>query len=402
VSRKRWDPFYTSLHQIRVDVPEVQSTRNGVAICGTVRGLGRKRFPVDNLVVRDKVQDPDGTLTGLQYIIPDLGGPQVDFVNTALATDRVQLAPLVPVPDFPNSDDSLVTLSLDDIEARLAQDGFPPPIVYRLLRVQPLVQEMEDHTRSTLVRLMGISLRERDRINDAIWAERYDIVRQNILDAREGEMRDAAADSLPAGADEDDIDREFRIRLNAATRSGTLAWFDSEAGIAATRAAFDRLMRLEMHPHDWGVLQEMGVLEVQGYRLIEREGRFYYRDDPRWQRDEPSEDEPDNTLIDNLAELPHILRFGIETTSIGHIFVRADAPATVLESGSFTLRRPDGSAAETREFAGEDHTDGHVFSSDPNADLFSGWTLCWANPAVDAEAGFQAGVICTPPHVPPD
>ncbi|MCF6225787.1 MAG: hypothetical protein L3J22_05715 [Xanthomonadales bacterium] len=401
VARKRWDPFYTSLHQIRVNIVEVQSNRGGLSLCGTVQGLGRKRFPVDDLVIRDKTRDPDGTLTGLRYVVPGLGTLSVDLLNTFIATDRLQLTPVVPVPDYPDTNSSLITISIEDIQARLNQNGLPPPVVYRLLRVQPFEQRLEDHSESTLVRLMGISLRERDRINDAIWDERYAAVRQSILDNREDEIREDATNSLPGDAEADEIDLEFRIRLNAATNIGTRFWFGTEAGVASTRAAFDALMRLEMHPHEWGLLQEMGVLEVQGYRLISRQGRFYYRDDPRWQREEPSEEEPDNSLIDNLAELPHILRFDINTNSIGHISVLAQAPATVLETGSFTLRSPDGSVAETQTFAGLNHADGHLYGAAPAGDQFAGWRICWTDPTVQPDAAFQTGEICTPPHTPP-
>lgn len=402
VGRKQWDPFYKSLHQVRVNVPQVQSNRSGLAFSGTVLGLGRKRFPVDNLVIRDKTRSPDGALTGLRYVIPGLGTPAVDLTNTFMATDRLQISPLPPVPDYPNTDTSLLALSLADIQTRLDSNGLPPPVVYRLLRVQPFVQSFDDHTETTLVRLMGISLRERDRINDAIWDQQYQITRQTTLDTREDELRQAAANSLPADAEPDDIDHEFRIRLNAAANAGALFWFGTAAGIASTRAAFDALMRLEMHPHEWGLLQEMGVLKVQGYRHISRLGRYYYRDDGRWQRDDPSADEPDNTLIDNLAELPHILRFDISTNSIGHIHVLARAPAAVFEFGTFALRDPDGTVVEARTFAGLDHADGHSYEASPLADQFARWRLCWADPAVAPDAAFQTAEICTPPYIPPE
>jgi hypothetical protein len=164
VGRKQRDPFFTSLHQIVVNVPDVQSNRDGLALSGTVCGLGRKRFPVDNLVIRDKLRAPDGTLSGLHYVIPGFGSDAIDLNSTFLATDRLQLTPLAHVPDYPDTSASLVTLSLNDIRDRMDQEGFPPPIVYRIVRVQPFVEEFKDHTRSTLVRLMGLSLRERDRL----------------------------------------------------------------------------------------------------------------------------------------------------------------------------------------------------------------------------------------------
>jgi hypothetical protein len=121
---------------------------------------------------------------------------------------------------------------------------------------------------------------------------------------REDEFRAEAAASVSDDADADEIERTFQRLLFAATTESTLHWFDTDAGADTLRTAYDSLVGLEMYPHEWGLLQEMGVLEVQGYRLINRMGRFYYRDAPRWLYDEPGEDEPDDLLIDNLAALP--------------------------------------------------------------------------------------------------
>ncbi|MEJ2406272.1 MAG: hypothetical protein P8171_18620 [Candidatus Thiodiazotropha sp.] len=395
--RKQWDPFFISLHQIVVNVPDVQSTRDGLALSGTVRGLGRKRFPVDNLVIRDKLRAPDGTLSGLRYVIPGFGTDAIDLNNTFLATDRLQLTPLAPVPDYPDSSASLVTLSLDDIRDRMDQEGFPPPIVYRIVRVQPFVEEFEDHTRSTLVRLMGLSLRERDRLYDAVWDERFAEIREVVLE-REDELRAEAAASVSDDADADEIEQAFRRLLFSATTASTLRWFDTDAGADTLRTAYDSLLRLEMHPHEWGLLQEMGVLEVQGYRLINRMGRFYYRDDPRWSYDEPGEDEPDDSLIDNLAELPHIVRLEVDLTIPTLPHARILAPASVLEAGTFTLYRADGSLAESLTFTGLDHSAGHQFSADADTYQFEGWRLCWSDPNVQLDTDDQTGEICTAPH----
>jgi hypothetical protein len=89
------------------------------------------------------------------------------------------------------------------------------------------------------------------------------------------------------------IDERFRAKLNALVeeafkiyRAGPFFEIDLETAI-------DEILRMDMAPNEYGLLQRKGILKVVGYDLIERHNRkhrpgtviLYYRDradfDPR-------------------------------------------------------------------------------------------------------------------------
>jgi len=84
------------------------------------------------------------------------------------------------------------------------------------------------------------------------------------------------------------IDERFRQKLDALVKEAFDAYKESAQYEQDIEAAVDAVLRLDMAPNEYGLLQRRGILQVVGFDLIERHNRkfrpgttiLYYRDRP--------------------------------------------------------------------------------------------------------------------------
>ena len=71
------------------------------------------------------------------------------------------------------------------------------------------------------------------------------------------------------------IDERFRQKLDALVKEAFDAYKESAQYEQDIEAAVDSILRLDMAPNEYGLLQRRGILKVTGYDLIERHNRWY-------------------------------------------------------------------------------------------------------------------------------
>lgn len=71
IKRRRWDPFYTTIHEVVTKPSLVGFNDKGFLLAGTAF-VGRETVPIDSVVIRDETRDGDFKLpdcaTGLKIL----------------------------------------------------------------------------------------------------------------------------------------------------------------------------------------------------------------------------------------------------------------------------------------------------------------------------------------------
>jgi hypothetical protein len=272
----RWDPFYTTNHQVvaRVDTWLVNDT--GIAFCGRA-ALGKETEPVAHVVLRTEVRDSQNAIIGLDYRVRDQArhAEWLDPTNVQSATDRLESAQEA-------GDPILFRLTANQAMERLAAKKIASPMpliptkvhldehkVFRMLCITPL--EIDEQASSVINRF-------RNSTRASILAEQGDMLRDEIRIELENE--------LGMSPTSEQVEERLSQRLDAMVATAEADYRDHGQYVLDLQSAVDAILLLDMAPDDYGQLQQQGILNIVGYDLIVRHNRKfrpgttirYYRD----------------------------------------------------------------------------------------------------------------------------
>lgn len=282
VAQRRWDPFYTTHHQVAMRPEGVVINNAGVALWG--KAVVDKRIePLVSAVIRDKQVQSPSPPTHLRYRIADADEVRDDFTSVAPGTDRREFA-----QHDPAGEPTLFQLGIEQIVARIAEGRILADLAYIAKRVD--VRQHQAHG------ILTISNRELNEQRDALIGAFEDATRTAIETEQGDEIRDqVAAEFEVEGVTPTPEDFEERVqeRIDA-----ILAPLRDEfvAGPLGTQLeeALRPLLRFDLPPENLAALQKKKILHLLDLEIITRhDGFMYYRD------------HPDFFKPDNLLSLPH-------------------------------------------------------------------------------------------------
>lgn len=279
--RKRWDPFYTTFHQVGMLPDGALINGDGLALWGRAV-VDREIELVPSALVRDKLALSPSPPTGLRYRVWDAPAHAEEFVQVAPGTDRREFT-----WDANQPDPDLVDLSIAQIVARFAERRLLKDLAYIAKRVD--VRQGQVHG------ILAISDREIRETTNRLVAE-FEEARRAEIDASDGAQIRADVTAEFAAAGITPTAEEFEVRVAEVIAEGAAPLVDEyrEGRLDNdVEVALEPQLRLSMAPEYYGALQKQGVLHLEELELITMRapghtGFMYYRD------------HPDGTLRDNL------------------------------------------------------------------------------------------------------
>ena len=281
VESKRWDPFYTTDHQIVAATDGMAIRDTGLGFSGKVKLDKAARF-VTHIVSRTEERDGHGDISGLRYRVKDHANAANDFVNHFAATDRESF---VQVTD--DAETNLYALTLEEINSRITAGKLIPRILYIAQNVHIKNNQVEEIAAITDKEVKEITNRLKDDFKEAKETE--------IRADQEDELRDEATEELEEELDDPPTDEQIEERLQDkidklvgdALDEYVLDQLDTDVGNAVKDQT-----RFDMAPFEMASLQLNRVLILSRFDIVVRQGKPYYRD------------RPDGYIPDNLMELP--------------------------------------------------------------------------------------------------
>jgi hypothetical protein len=288
--RRRWDPFFTTHHQIGLRPGATLVTASGMAIYGTP-ALTRAIEAAPYVVIREAVRDADGAATGLIY--------QVDGLDAALFTEPAPAAFRRPFtqPD-PVGSPQLFELTVAEATERVTHGE----LVAEMPNLVRKVQVVE----GVVVNLLVISKREHDAARAVLVDSHRVEATIRITADHEAEVRAAVlADFAAAGIipTPEQVESAVAARLQALIEEDVAAY---EAGALTDdlAVALEPLLTFELSPDQFGRLQKARILKILDFDLVhvtaDGQDRYYYRD----HYDHDTEKPPADRLADNLLSKP--------------------------------------------------------------------------------------------------
>jgi hypothetical protein len=300
IVRRRWDPFFTTNHQMGLRSGATLINPQGVALWGTA-ALTRTTEPAKSIIIREAVRDTAGNASHLIYRVEDLEGSEyLDAI--APGANRSPFT-----QPNPNTEPQLFQLAVNDAIARLAARELDGSETYE-------VQGIEFQG-SEVVNLLVISSREIEEQRNRLVAE-VTATAEAAAEAEDSIIRLEVLDEFDARGiipTDEQVDAEVTARKRKIVATAVAAYEESSLGNDLA-AAIAPLLRFELSPDQFGRLQKEGLLRIAKYELVEigTAERYYYRD--RYVREE----EPTTAarLADNLHSQPRY-----RNTPAGRVFV---------------------------------------------------------------------------------
>lgn len=285
VATRRWDPLYTTRHQVvsrlnRFEVNDLGLAFDGVAV------LDREPAPTAHAVIRDERRDAE-EVVALRYRVRDLGRIAADLAAVAPGTDRRPFTRVDPATDARN-EAGLVELTLDQVDERIAETRLQAPILYL-----PRARHMVDNA---IRDLLVVSKREVDE-QRAVAIDAFRRATAARIRAEQGvELAETATVKLRSDLGRDPTQKE----VDAAVTAAIDQLVDPEQAVyeqIGLAADVDRLVaaisRFDLLPAELADLQlRHEALAVADKEIIQMTtGTIYYRD------------RPDSFFADNLLAL---------------------------------------------------------------------------------------------------
>jgi hypothetical protein len=287
-AQRRWDPLYSTRHEVVALLDRFDVTDLGLAFDGTAV-LDREPAAVAHAVIRDEVRAVDGTISGLRYRVRDLASIADDLVAVAPGTDRLPYATVAASTD-PRREENLIALTLAQVDERIAGKRLAAPILYIPERIHL------DH--NAIRHVLALSSREIDELRSSL-IDGFRRSEDARVRADQGAaIAQQATDDLRAALGREPTQAEIETAVNTAvntlvdtaqaTYEGGDLTHDLDGRIART-------LRFDLAPTEFATLQtEHKALAIAGKEIIRmRSGTVYYRD------------HPDFVLSDNLLALDH-------------------------------------------------------------------------------------------------
>jgi hypothetical protein len=287
-SRRRWDPFYITEHQVVALVDNVEIDFFGIAFEGNDIVLDKQPKPVSHTIIRDEERSGDGAITALRYRVRDFERIAADLEATGPGLDRMSFSQIDPV-----GEPTLVSLTAAQIAERIEADRLRAPLTYTPNRIH-LVENQIDA-------LLCLSRRESNEERRRIINEFRTSAEEEIIDEDGDEIRDEVTAELEDELDEpptdEEIDKAFDKRVETLVDTRQVEFEETDLP-DLLEAAVAQLLRFDLAPEELIELQLAGVVILDGTEIIERHNSNgsvtpYYRD------------RPDGDPKDNLLALEH-------------------------------------------------------------------------------------------------
>lgn len=288
-TRRRWDPFYVTEHQVIALVEVVVIDNLGIAFEGIDVKLDKKPVPVSHVVIRDEVRS-GAAVSGLRYRVRDFEQIETDLEATGPGLDRMSFS-----RDDPSSEPTLVSLTEAEISERIETGRIRAPVTLIPKRIH-LVENQIDH-------LLCISRRERNEQRDRLIDEFREETEQDIIDQAGDDIRDEVIADLEQALGQpptdEEIEKAFEKRVEILVDEQQVD-FEENSLPELLEAAIAQLLQFDLAPEEFIVQQTAGVLLIDGKEIIVRHNADgtetpYYRD------------RPDADPRDNLLSLPHYI-----------------------------------------------------------------------------------------------
>lgn len=286
IERRRWDPLYTTLHQLEIKADNIAVNNLGFAFSGGDIFVGRRFEPLDNTVIRSEVRDTVNHITGLQYRVADYN----NFINNDFqfifpAVDRLPFTAVLPPQGF---ESFRIHLTNDQIQERVDAKN-------KLLKSIPYQPKRIDLQDGQIFKIMAASDLELSEIkNTARSLLRNELTAQNGAAYRTKAITELTAE-LGRSPDETEIKDRVKIFVDADIAVALPARLEKE---------LDLRMTFDLQPSEFAQLQkkELLVFGKEQLEIIEMKRddgshTIYYRDI----RYHPS---PEPQPSDNLLALP--------------------------------------------------------------------------------------------------
>lgn len=287
-ARRRWDPFYDTDHQVTALVENVTIDFNGIAFEGIGLALDKQPAPIGHVVIRDEERGNLGKISALRYRVSDFQNLTNDLQATAPGTDRMDFT-----RSNPAGEPTLVSLTLEQIAARIEAKRLFAPIIYNAERIH-MVNGQIDH-------ILCLSRRERSEARDRAIRRFRESTRAEIRQSQGAAIRQQAIADLTASLGrtptEQEIAAEVSRRIEALVAELEPTFIETQLPFRQ-KEEVARALRFDLLPEELVAQQQAGVLLLDGKEIIVRhnaDGRVtpYFRD------------QPDGFKPDNLLALPH-------------------------------------------------------------------------------------------------
>jgi hypothetical protein len=287
-AQRRWDPLYTTLHQVVALIDRFDITGRGLAFDG-IAVLDREPSPVANAVIRDEERGTDGVLSGLHYRVRDLSSIQVDLTAVAPGTDRRPYSRVDAAAD-PRREPNLVSLTLEQVSDRISATRLTAPVLY--------IPERIHLEHNTIRQLMAVSQREIDEQRSSLIDAFRRAEAARIRTDQGADIRQQVTDDLRRSLGREPTASEINAGVDAAVKALVDAAQATYEGDGLADDLADRIahvLRFDLSPAEFATLQTAyKALSVAGKEIIRmRIGTVYYRD------------HPDFVSSDNLLALDH-------------------------------------------------------------------------------------------------
>ncbi|MFO0874196.1 MAG: hypothetical protein U0575_09530 [Phycisphaerales bacterium] len=286
VAQRRWDPFYTTHHQVATRPDGAIVNAIGVALWGRAV-LDRSIEVVPHAVIRDKKAAAPSPPTHLRYRVDDAEAFADDLRNLAPGTDRRPFERHDPI-----GEPTLFQLEIEQVVKRIAERRIVSDLAYVAKRI-----DMRQHQVHSILAISEREIREtRNGVIAAFEAEtRTQIETDEGPQIRATVKAQLAAEGDPA--DLEDLDRIVEAAIAARVAGIVQAFADGPLVDPRTEQALLPLLRFDLPPENLAALQEKKILHLVGLQIVTQhapghEGFKYYRD------------KPDFFKPDNLLSLP--------------------------------------------------------------------------------------------------
>jgi WD40 repeat protein len=252
-TKRRWDPFYETVHEVVVVVDKVVIDSLGIAFEGTAAKLGKRPQPVNHVVIREEERDADARVSALRYRVSDFDNVSADLGAIGPGRDSM---------DFSRVDgeaEPLLSLTNAQISERIETGRLFAPIIYTPERIH-LVDNQIDQ-------LLCLSAKERGEVQrEVIRVFRAD-KREEIIADEGDDIREQVTveleEQLGRSPTEDEIDKAFDKRIEALVNDLQSA-FEKNKLPDELKAAVERVLRFDLAPEEFIELQTAGVLFLDG------------------------------------------------------------------------------------------------------------------------------------------
>lgn len=288
VATRRWDPFYVTQHEITGLLDEdVVIDQRGIAFSAPRLSLDKEPIPENHVVARD--EERTGTsLSGVRYRVQDFGPRRADFDAIAPGTDRMAFSRADPA-----GEPTLVSLSLAQIDERIAAHRLSAPVTYTAERIHLLDHQID----ALLVLSRRERAEQRQLLVSAFRRRMFDVIVAEFGTEWRVQIIDELTQQLGRPPTEDEVNGALDTRVNRVI-DGLMTGFETQLLPTQWDVAVAATLRLDLAPEELIQLQNAGAVILDGKEIIVRHNRDgsvtpYYRD------------HPDGDPRDNLLSLPH-------------------------------------------------------------------------------------------------